>query len=90
MLGTLSRCHGDAPGVSGRGVEDGRRVGDTACDEAVDVICSPAPSSSSSVTLVLCLLPSQLACTLLQFYRFVFIDFVDTFLFAFRVSKTPF
>lgn len=38
---------------------DGRWVGDTGCDEAVDLICSPAPSFSAflSVTCVLsCLL----------------------------------
>lgn len=42
-------------GWGGGDEEDGRRVGDTGCDEAVDLICSPAPSSSfsASVTCVL-------------------------------------
>lgn len=42
-------------GGGGGDEEDGRRVGDTGCDEAVDLICSPAPSSSlpASVTCVL-------------------------------------
>lgn len=38
-------------GGSWGGEEDGRRVGDTGCDEAVDLICSPAPSSSFSASL---------------------------------------
>lgn len=60
--------------------EDGRRVGDTGCDEAVDLICSPAPSSSfpASVTCVLsCLLHFLFAFSLLfvsPHFIFVFLE----------------
>lgn len=47
------RCTG-SEGVRGVGAagEDGRRVGDTGCDEAADLICSPSPSPPASVTRV--------------------------------------
>lgn len=69
---------------------DGRWVGDTGCDEAVDLICSPAPSFSAflSVTCVLsCLLhlhfPSHFTLFL---FNLLFFFWLYTFIFLYSYA----
>lgn len=72
------RCtRSEGPG----GGEDGRRVGDTGCDEAVDLICSPAPSSSS---------PASVTCVLsylLHLFSFLSSAFLLTSLYCFPLTS---
>lgn len=49
----------------------GDRVGDTGWDEAVDLICSPVPSSTSSASV--CHLPPASCTLLLNPPRFIFL-----------------